>query len=76
MPATNSLSFSFDTKICDYNHSMQGAGYVAWGHSTVVGPFAEVLATTDEKPGIVICEMDFAQVGLVGGKGLDVLWGG
>ncbi|KAL4855772.1 Omega-amidase [Chlorella vulgaris] len=37
-------------------------GYTAWGHSTAVGPFAEILATTDEKPGIVYCEMDLAQV--------------
>ena len=31
-----------------------------------MGPFAEILATTDEKPGIVYCEMDFEQVGSKG----------
>ena len=24
----------------------EGPGYIAWGHSTAVGPFAEILATT------------------------------
>jgi omega-amidase len=40
----------------------EGPGYIAWGHSTAVGPFAEILGTTDEKPGIVYCEMDFGQL--------------
>ena len=35
-----------------------GAGYQAWGHSTAVGPWAEVIATTDETPGTVHCELD------------------
>jgi len=38
------------------------AGYQAWGHSTAVGPFGEVLATCDEKPGIVYAELDFSQL--------------
>ena len=38
------------------------ASYQAWGHSTVVGPFAEVVATTDEKPGIVYAQLDYAQL--------------
>ena len=37
-------------------------GYVAWGHSTAVGPFAEVLGTIDETEGIVYAELDLAQV--------------
>ena len=36
--------------------------YEAWGHSTVVGPFAEVLATTDENESIVTCECDLEQI--------------
>ncbi|KAK4706435.1 hypothetical protein R3W88_034002 [Solanum pinnatisectum] len=28
-----------------------GGGYVAWGHSTLIGPFGEVLATTEHGPG-------------------------
>ena len=39
-----------------------GAGYQAWGHSTAVGPWAEVIATTDEKPGTVHCELDMEQI--------------
>lgn len=40
----------------------ESASYVAWGHSTVVGPFAEILATTDHQPGIVYAELDLAAV--------------
>jgi omega-amidase len=36
--------------------------YQAWGHSTLVGPFAEVIATTDHEPTIVYAAADYAQV--------------
>lgn len=36
--------------------------YQAWGHSTAVGPFAEILATTDHDPAIVYADMDFNQI--------------
>jgi omega-amidase len=39
-----------------------GGGYQAWGHSTAVGPFGEVLATTDELPGNVYAELDWSQI--------------
>jgi len=32
--------------------------YQAWGHSTIVSPWGEILATTDEKPGIVMSTID------------------
>ncbi|WIA34605.1 hypothetical protein OEZ86_012925 [Tetradesmus obliquus] len=38
------------------------ASYQAWGHSTVVGPFAEVLATTEHEPTTIYADLDFAQV--------------
>ncbi|KAK9273967.1 hypothetical protein L1049_018779 [Liquidambar formosana] len=37
-----------------------GAGYVAWGHSTLVGPFGEVLATTEDAEDIIISEIDYS----------------
>ncbi|XP_048332331.2 omega-amidase, chloroplastic isoform X1 [Ziziphus jujuba] len=37
-----------------------GAGYVAWGHSTLVGPFGEVLATTEHEETIIIAEIDYS----------------
>ncbi|KAH1131793.1 hypothetical protein J1N35_003171 [Gossypium stocksii] len=37
-----------------------GAGYVAWGHSTLVGPFGEVLATTEHEEDIIIAEIDYS----------------
>jgi len=36
--------------------------YAAWGHSTAVSPWGAVLATTDEKPGIVVTDLDLAEV--------------
>lgn len=38
----------------------EGAGYVAWGHSTLVGPFGEVLATTEHAEDIIIAEIDYS----------------
>ncbi|QCE16366.1 omega-amidase [Vigna unguiculata] len=37
-----------------------GSGYVAWGHSTLVGPFGEVLATTEHEEAIIIAEIDYS----------------
>ncbi|XP_041980470.1 omega-amidase NIT2 isoform X2 [Aricia agestis] len=34
------------------------AGYVAWGHSTLVNPWGEVAGTLDEKPGTLIADID------------------
>lgn len=34
------------------------ADYTAWGHSTVVNPWGEVVATTDEQEGIVYADID------------------
>ncbi|KAJ9168174.1 hypothetical protein P3X46_019733 [Hevea brasiliensis] len=41
-----------------------GAGYVAWGHSTLVGPFGEVLATTEHDQDIIIAEIDYSLIEL------------
>lgn len=41
-----------------------GAGYVAWGHSTLVGPFGEVIATTEHDEAIVIAEIDYSLIDL------------
>ena len=38
------------------------AAYQAWGHSTMVTPYGEVAATTDEAPGIVYATMRPARV--------------
>ncbi len=38
------------------------ASYTAWGHSQVIGPFAEVVASADHKPGIVYADIDLNQV--------------
>ncbi|CAN1217244.1 Omega-amidase, chloroplastic [Linum perenne] len=40
----------------------EDAGYVAWGHSTLVGPFGEVLATTEHEEAIIIAEIDYSLI--------------
>ncbi|RYQ86240.1 hypothetical protein Ahy_B10g105925 isoform D [Arachis hypogaea] len=37
-----------------------GSGYIAWGHSTLVGPWGEVLATTEHEEAIIIAEIDYS----------------
>ncbi|KAG8376196.1 hypothetical protein BUALT_Bualt09G0038000 [Buddleja alternifolia] len=38
------------------------SSYVAWGHSTLVGPFGEVLATTEHDEAIVISDIDYSLI--------------
>eukprot|EP00736_Rhodelphis_marinus_P005323 Rmarinus@m.3990 len=37
----------------------ESAEYIAWGHSSVVNPWGEVVETMDEKPGIIYAPLDF-----------------
>lgn len=36
--------------------------YTAWGHSTAVSPWGEVIATCDEQEHLIICDLDMARV--------------
>lgn len=36
---------------------LESSSYVAWGHSSAVSPWGEVVATTDEKERIVYAEI-------------------
>mmetsp|Transcript_11929 Transcript_11929/g.28667 ORF Transcript_11929/g.28667 Transcript_11929/m.28667 type:complete len:433 (+) Transcript_11929:157-1455(+) len=47
---------SDDTKDVTYPH------YTAWGHSTAVSPWGEIVATTDENEGIVMADLDLQRV--------------
>ncbi|KAL2501178.1 Omega-amidase [Forsythia ovata] len=38
------------------------SSYVAWGHSTLVGPFGEIIATTEHDEAIVISEIDYSLI--------------
>ncbi len=38
------------------------SSYQAWGHSTVVSPWADVLATTNHEESIVIADLDLHRV--------------
>ncbi|EGD73458.1 hypothetical protein PTSG_05161 [Salpingoeca rosetta] len=40
----------------------EDASYVAWGHSSVVSPWGDVVATTDEKPDIIYADIDVSKV--------------
>jgi omega-amidase len=46
---------------CSPSRDDQGS-YVAWGHSTAVGPFGEILGTRDHTEGIVYSELDLDQI--------------
>jgi omega-amidase len=49
--------------LCSPARSADGVpGYKAWGHSVAVGPFGEVLATTDEREGTVVASLDLSQL--------------
>ena len=41
------------------------SSYTAWGHSTVVNPWGEVIATTAEAPAIVYADLDMARVAAI-----------
>ena len=36
--------------------------YTAWGHSTVVSPWGEVINKLDEKEGLVVADLDLSKV--------------
>ena len=38
------------------------ASYHAWGHSSVVSPWGDVVATTSHEPDIVFADLDFEKV--------------
>jgi omega-amidase len=38
------------------------SSYVAWGHSTLVGPFGEVIATTEHDEATIIAEVDYSLI--------------
>lgn len=40
----------------------ESGSYVAWGHSTAVGPFGEILGTRDHTPGIVFADLDLGEI--------------
>ena len=38
------------------------SNYQAWGHSTVVGPWGDVKATTSHDPDLIVTEVDMTEV--------------
>ncbi|CAH1424352.1 unnamed protein product [Lactuca virosa] len=49
---------------CSPARDAESGGYVAWGHSTLVGPFGEVLATTEHDEATIISEIDYSLMDL------------
>ncbi|KAK9852129.1 hypothetical protein WJX84_012139 [Apatococcus fuscideae] len=47
--------------VCSPARNMD-ASYHAWGHSMLVGPFGQVLATAEHEPGIIYADLDYAEV--------------
>ena len=46
----------------DGSEKMKYPHYTAWGHSTVISPWGDVVATTDETGGVVIADLDLARL--------------
>lgn len=46
----------------DENKKSKYPHYSAWGHSTVVSPWGEIVATCDEKPAMVVADLDMEKV--------------
>ena len=42
--------------------SSEGAVYVAWGHSSVITPWGDVLATTDHEPNSIYATLELEQI--------------
>jgi len=38
------------------------SAYQAWGHSTIVGPWGDIVATTEHEPDVVVAEVDLQRV--------------
>lgn len=47
---------------CSPARNATGEGYVAWGHSTIVDPWGTVVATTDEKAGVVYGDISLERI--------------
>jgi omega-amidase len=60
---TRSLNWKFLCKVYVATASparSESSSYVAWGHSSAVSPWGEVIASTDEKESVV-----YADIGVV-----------
>jgi len=44
------------------------ADYVAWGHSTVISPWGEVMSTTEEKEDIIYADIDLEELESIRGQ--------
>mmetsp|Transcript_4696 Transcript_4696/g.10557 ORF Transcript_4696/g.10557 Transcript_4696/m.10557 type:complete len:113 (+) Transcript_4696:986-1324(+) len=55
-PARTSAESSSDTPTKKYPH------YTAWGHSTVISPWGDIVAKTDETPSVVLADLDMKKV--------------
>jgi omega-amidase len=36
--------------------------YTAWGHSTVISPWGDIVATSDEKETLIVADLDMSKV--------------
>ena len=47
--------------VCSPARNMD-ASYHAWGHSMLVGPFGQILASAEHEAGIIYADLDYAEV--------------
>lgn len=46
----------------------EGAGYTAWGHSLLVSPWGQILSQAEEKPGMLVNDLDLKEVERIRGQ--------
>ena len=46
----------------DENDASKYPPYTAWGHSTVVAPWGDIVATTNHEPSLVVTDLDLSLV--------------
>lgn len=50
------------TVLCSPARDSEGGGYVAWGHSLICDPWGRIVGELDEKPGLLVCDLDLSMI--------------
>lgn len=61
MPTPSPSTIPDDNDV-DVDPNKKYPHYSAWGHSSVISPWGEIIATCDETPAVVIADLDMDKV--------------
>jgi omega-amidase len=67
MPLPSSTTTTVEENADNSNNEIDSSSkqyphYSAWGHSSIISPWGEVIATCDENPAVVIADLDMDKV--------------